>query len=372
MPTNNTKIVITAEDKTAAAFASAKAGLDKFSAAYAALGGLAGVGLVAAVSSTVRATINLGDEMNDLSQKVGIGIKDLATWKLAAEQSGTSLESVARGVKGLSTYMVNYGDSLRKAGITSTDANGALIELADVFAAMPDGVEKTALAVQLFGKAGMEMIPMLNLGSKGLGEAQQKAEEYGRRMAELAPKADAFNDQVSELSLNMQAIGINIADFVIEPLTNMAVALNNIAAGGAKAEKQIAWMADQGHPIAKAVQAWSGVFKSMGIGETRSMGYKGPKNAAGLPMSELEQFDAATEKYMKDREAISRGRSIAATSKSAGRGAAGSPSRGIDDENDVIYRIQEDQRQKTARHTMKPTRRASAKSLTLKNSATNT
>lgn len=303
---NETKIVLTAEDRTSPALQSVTRGLQGIESqamlASRALGAIGVTFSAAAAVAMVKGTIDAADGFNDLSQKVGISVRQLAGWTLAANQSGTSMESVAKGVKGLSTYVVEHGDKLRAAGITATDANGAMTQLADLFAAMPDGVQKTALAVQLFGKAGMDMIPMLNMGSQGLAEAQEKADAYGKKMAELAPDADKFNDQVEELALHMKALAINITSFVITPLTNMATAMNDIASGGARAEKQMAWLADQGHPIARAVMAWSGVFKGMGLGIDRSQGYTGPKNAAGLPASEEEQFSAATDAYLAQRK----------------------------------------------------------------------
>lgn len=175
----------------------------------------------------IKSSIDAADEMNDLSQKIGISIKDLATWKLAADQSGTSLESVAKGVKGLATYMVQNGEALKSAGITAKDANGALIQLGDLFHAMPDGVEKTALAVKLFGKAGLDMIPMLNLGSQGLAEAADKARAYGEKIAALAPLADQFNDRLAELKLSSSALGLALGSDVLAVLGPLAEQLAN-------------------------------------------------------------------------------------------------------------------------------------------------
>lgn len=196
-----------------------------FGAAKAAFAGMAAAFSVGALMDQVKGIVDLGDQMNDLSQKVGISVKDLATWKLAAEQSGTSLESVAKGIKGLSTYMLENGDALKQAGISATDANGAMIQLADLFAAMPDGVTKTALAVKLFGKAGMDMIPVLNLGSQGLAQAQEKARAYGERMALLAPQADKFNDQLAELQLHSKAASITLVSNMLPAMTEISGAM---------------------------------------------------------------------------------------------------------------------------------------------------
>lgn len=226
MSENTTKIVITAEDKTRAALDSIRTNLGGLQSSVAALGVTLSVGAFAAF---VKGTIDAADAMNDLSQRTGIAVKDLATWKLAADQSGTSLETVAKGVKALSGFYAEHSDRLKAAGITAKDANGAMVQLADIFAGMPDGLQKTALAVEIFGKAGMEMIPMLNMGSQGLAEAQEKAKLFGERMAELAPKADAFNDKLSELKIGAQSLGLAFSGPLVEGMKYAIVAGGNIA-----------------------------------------------------------------------------------------------------------------------------------------------
>lgn len=341
MADNNTKIVISAEDKTAAAFASAKAGLEKFSAAYAALGGLAGVGVAAALVAGVKSVIDFGDEMNDLSQKVGISVKDLATWKLAAEQSGTSLDSVAKGVKGLSQYMVQNSAALRDAGITATDANGALIQLADLFSAMDDGVEKTALAVQLFGKVGMDMIPMLNLGSKGLGEAQQKAESYAKELAKLAPEADKFNDAMRELKLQGEATWLTIGTKLAPGMEGLALWIKDARSGTEGLADALAYLSEKAGD-SELLKGLSWLVRESGT--QRSIGYSGPKTKLGLPMSEGEQFDAATEAYMADapaRAAAAEARKRAKKLAKESAGGSDKVAKSVGSVNDYATRVNE-------------------------------
>ena len=52
-------------------------------------------------------------------------------------------------------------------------------KIADKFAVMKDGSEKTALALDLFGRAGAKLIPMLNEGSAGISELQEEARALG-------------------------------------------------------------------------------------------------------------------------------------------------------------------------------------------------
>ncbi len=270
MANNETKIILTAEDKTSGVLAAATRNLQSMSgAATLASSALAAIGVSfsgAAAVALIKGTIDAADGFNDLSQRVGIGIKELAGWTLAANQSGTSMESVARGIKSLSTYMVDHADKLKAAGITATDVNGAMLQLADMFKAMPDGVEKTALSVQLLGKAGMDMIPVFNMGSAELQKAQEKAAAYGKKMAELAPDADKFNDQMEEFGLHAKAAGMNIANIFIPGLIGLSQWLNDVAAGGAKARQALGWIS-------------GGLLDDEG-GAT---GYSGPLDKFGLP-----------------------------------------------------------------------------------------
>lgn len=71
-------------------------------------------------------------------------------------------------------------------GMKMTDANGhllstheVLLKLADRFKEMPNGAEKTALAVKAFGKAGLGMIPLLNKGSEGVRELEHESDRLG-------------------------------------------------------------------------------------------------------------------------------------------------------------------------------------------------
>lgn len=190
-----------------------------------ALGAL-GIGLsVGAFINLVHSTIEAADAMNDLSQRVGIAVADLAKYELAAAQSGTTMEALAKGIKGVSTNMLEHGDALKAAGITATTADGAMQQLADVFSNMPDGMEKTALAVKLFGKAGMDLIPMLNNGSTGLEEAALKSAKYAAQMAILAPASDRFNDSMAEITMASKVMGMSILNNAMPRLEEITKAM---------------------------------------------------------------------------------------------------------------------------------------------------
>ena len=197
-------------------------------AAATASGAMRALGAAFSVGAAVawgKAMINAADSMNDMSQRVGIAVRDLAKYELAASQSGTTMETLAKGIKGLATNLVEHGTALKKAGIDTSNADKAMQQLANVFASMPDGVEKTNLAVKLFGKAGMDMIPMLNLGAEGLETAAEKTAAYATQMATMAPLADAFNDNLSVMSLNSKTLSMTMFNEVLPSLVKVTDAM---------------------------------------------------------------------------------------------------------------------------------------------------
>ena len=144
-----------------------------------AAGALAGVAGGAAVA--IRSALKDADQLGKLAQSIGIPVEELSKLKFAAELSDISLESLGKSVVKLSRGMSEIAggnttgaaaQAFKALGISVKDASGQvkssdtiLGEVADRFATYRDGANKTALAVALFGRAGAEMIPLLNQGS---------------------------------------------------------------------------------------------------------------------------------------------------------------------------------------------------------------
>ena len=222
----DTRIVLTAVDKTRAAFDSAKASMAGLSASAQKLNGLmatlgagtlAGGGLLA----FAKAGIDAADNLNDLSQKIGVSVEKLAGYKLAAESSGTSLEGMAKAAQQLAKNIAQNDPLLARLGVTSKDVDGAMAQLADVFKRLPDGAQKTAIALQLMGKSGAEMIPLLNGG----GEALRQMVEDGKRLypvtAEMARAADQFNDELARMKTGLEGLGVVIGAGALPTLNKM-------------------------------------------------------------------------------------------------------------------------------------------------------
>lgn len=221
----DTKIVITAETNQAQrAMQSLGDAAGALSGRIASLSSITAFIPTAAIAGMValgKGAIDAADNLNDLSQRFGVGIKDLVSYQLAADQSGTSLESVATGLKKLSTNLVENGAALKAAGVDTTSTTTAMRGIADIFATMPDGAEKTALALKLFGKSGTELIPLLNGGAQALEESAEKTARLGEMYERLAPQADELNDKFAELALYSKAFGVSLGEQVVGPMLKL-------------------------------------------------------------------------------------------------------------------------------------------------------
>ena len=241
MASNRAQILISAVDQTKTAFDSIKRGLGGLTdTARSANGLLANLGVgvsLAGLAAMVKSAIDTGDALDEMSQRVGISVETLSVWKPAAEQSGVSGESFEKGLRKLSTTMLEaatgsedaarnfaaVGVAFKNQDGTLRGTDAVLLDLAERFKAMPDGAEKTTLAVRLFGKSGAELIPFLNQGRDGINELSAEMQALGVQMSgETAAQAGEFNDALDKLKLASTSIGNQIISSLLPALNDMA------------------------------------------------------------------------------------------------------------------------------------------------------
>jgi len=175
--------------------------------AFLALGiGAVGVKMVRFSTTTIDAM----DAMAKMSRQAGVTTEELSGLSYAAQLSGTnnqdltnSLGRLAANLNDTKNGIGEAKDAFETLGIdatTITSANEGLLQIADRFAAMPDGVEKTALAIDIFGRSGMKLIPLLNQGRDGIKEMTDEAKQFGIVLdTEAGKQAEQFNDNLTKL-----------------------------------------------------------------------------------------------------------------------------------------------------------------------------
>lgn len=214
-----TNIEISAVDKTKVAFDSIKGSITNLTGQFGALTGLLGTGAFLAFTKNV---IDQADSMNDLSQRTGIAVDRLGAWRLATEQSGTSMEALTSALGRGSKYLVQHGEDLKKIGINAKTSEELILQLSGVISNMSsDDPRRTALAMQVLGKGAGELIPLLNGGEEALRKQLEAGEKWNKMTPEMAKNADIFNDKLAEFKFRTSNIGISIVKDMLPPMTRI-------------------------------------------------------------------------------------------------------------------------------------------------------
>jgi hypothetical protein len=200
------------------------------------LGGLGAVlgGAAVGLAGLVGGTAHAGAEAAALAQRVGLSTDAFQELQFAAGQAGVGTEEMTAGLKGLSHSLqaasmgaeeawralgqvgIHVGFGTKKFGAVDQ----VMGQVADRFATMPDGVRKTALAMQLFGGAGTRLIPLLNKGSAGIDELRRAAYEYGVVLdAETIQASKDFTEASRLAGASAKGLGYAIGGPLISSVT---------------------------------------------------------------------------------------------------------------------------------------------------------
>jgi len=170
------------------------------------------VGVVAAGAVAVAATagaaaigymtIEAGrqaEELDQLSQRTGISTRTIQAWSVAMAESNLDAQSLTTTMRTLSKNITQAHDrnsaaatTFEQLGIALHESDGAeevIRKIADAFSEMPDGIEKSAAAVALLGRGGLQMIPFLNQGAAGFERSARLSKELGATLRDDQIKA---------------------------------------------------------------------------------------------------------------------------------------------------------------------------------------
>ena len=194
---------------------------------FAGLGGMiAGAFSVGAVVNLARETIAFGGQITDLSQRYGISTDMVQKLKFAAEQSGSSVESMLGGFKKMNLAMQDAlegneekQDAFQRMGVSMDDLKSKSPE--EVFRMIARAAKDMPHTPQLFadikdvlGKSGDELLPAFKAG---LDAAIAAAEKLGLVMDKITIAAlDNIGDQFDVVKLRAMTTFAPVITFVSE------------------------------------------------------------------------------------------------------------------------------------------------------------
>lgn len=177
----------------------------------------------------LKASFDFADSLNDISAQFGIAVSELSQLEGLAKLNGASFETLQKGYMKLSEAVSDAGAGSEEAvakfkelGISVKDAEGNLKstsqvfeELADVFKNSNTDANKMATALDLLGKSGRELIPLLNQGSDGIKQIKQELNNLGLVIQDsVAISIGTLGDTLDKLALKSKSTFSNLAAVV--------------------------------------------------------------------------------------------------------------------------------------------------------------
>lgn len=179
-----------------------------------------GVALVAgSLTAFIVKVSDFGSKIDENSQRLGMSQKAYQEWSYVLKQNGSDIESMSTSMKTFNGLMLDAENGNANALITFQKLNlnfeefeGLSVDeqfakVVEQFQKMPAGIEKSNLAVEIFGRQGMDLLPLLNSTAESTDALRQRFYELGIYLSEdeVAAMA-AVGDQSDDLKLAFQGV----------------------------------------------------------------------------------------------------------------------------------------------------------------------
>lgn len=206
-----------------------------------AMGKVLAVGAAAGVTAMgvlVKRSIDAADEMSKAALRAGTTTEELSRLAWAGELSDVSLGALTTSMARLNNIMAEVASGgaedtkavFEAINVAVTNADGSLrnshdvfLEVADVIARMENGAERSALAIQLFGRSGADLIPLLVNGRTGLRDMADEADRLGKTISTQAGKdAEQFNDTLTRIGAVVDGVGLKVGTALVPYLQSLA------------------------------------------------------------------------------------------------------------------------------------------------------
>lgn len=251
--------------------------------------GLAGLATAAAASGVAigeltRRAINFADEIGKTAQKIGMTSESLSQLEYAAKLSDVSLGQLQVGLGQLAKNMQDGDKAFAALGISVLNSEGylrtteeVLLDIAERFVGMQDGAGKTAIAMQLFGRSGADLIPFLNAGRDGISQMTDQAQRLGLTIStQTSQAAEGFNDNLTRLGAALTGLGNKIAERSAPALKNLTDRIVAFVEEGNLAERIANAIGAVMQKLAEIVQWTASAWEVLSVrvnGAIASLGY---------------------------------------------------------------------------------------------------
>lgn len=180
-----------------------------------------GAAAVGAVTAATGSVASYGDNIDKMSQKMGMSAEAYQEWDAVMQHSGTSIESLQAGMKTLANAVESGNDAFERLGISQEEI--AKMSNEELFSAtitalqnVENETERTYLAGQLLGRGATELGALLNTSAEDTQAMKDRVHELGGVMSNEAVKAAArYQDSLQDMKTSFSGLKNSlISDFL--------------------------------------------------------------------------------------------------------------------------------------------------------------
>ena len=202
----------------------------KMGMAFTAMGGA----ITGAAALSVKTFVTMGDEIQKMALRTGFGTESLSELSFALKIAGSDVKSFETGIKRMASFVLDAKDGLStstdaldRLGISIAQLEGLSPEkafdlLSGAIAALPDELEKSALAQDVFGRAGTKLLPLLNEGARGIKALRQEARDLGVVFDQDAANAAAeLSDTMTRMKASLTGVSLTVGEILAPVLEDL-------------------------------------------------------------------------------------------------------------------------------------------------------
>lgn len=174
-----------------------------------------------------KSAIELGSTLTDMAGRSGIAASELSALSYPAKMVGVDLEAVGNAIKFMQKNIAAAENPTSDAalalgilGVKLSELKGKtptaqFLRLADAFSRLEKDENRTAIALELFGKAGANILPVLDKGAVGLNRMMDAAKDLGIALSEEQIKRlDDYGDAMDRTVMRIKSlVGKSIIEY---------------------------------------------------------------------------------------------------------------------------------------------------------------
>lgn len=206
-----------------------------------------GGAITAPLLAATKVFTSAGDQLDKMSLRTGVSVEALSELGYAAQLSGADMETLEKGVRNMQRTAVDAAlglstatDALDILGLSVADLDHLAPEqqfklIADRIAAIEDPAIKAGVAMKIFGKAGTQLLPLLDTGAAGIDALQTEFRDLGLTISTKSAKdAATLEDRFTTLFAVVKKVAFAVGAALAPPLIKVSDQLIKLSASTIK------------------------------------------------------------------------------------------------------------------------------------------